>query len=222
MPRVPAVLFSLMPEADHTANPIAATALDRAGAAGFLVVISGPSGVGKSTITNAVLDRLDAVLSISMTTRPRAATDVDGEHYHFVDEPAFQEAIAADEFLEWAKVYDNFYGTPRAFVEQRLAEGKVVVLEIDVEGAIRVRRQMPDCFAVFILAPDDTALLDRLRSRKRDDEATIQRRFSQAQAEIAHARASNVYNAYVVNDDFDRAVDEVTGLIGSEMQRRRG
>ena len=187
---------------------------------GLLVIISGPSGVGKSTITNAILDRLNAKLSISMTTRPRAATDVDGEHYHFVDVPSFREAIDGDALLEWAEVYGNYYGTPRRFVEDQLAAGEVVVLEIDIEGAIQVQRNLPGTYAVFILAPDEEALLDRLRSRKRDDEATIQRRFSRAKAEIARAKESNVYQAYVVNDDFDRAVDEVAGLIAAERQSR--
>ncbi len=188
---------------------------------GFLVIISGPSGVGKSTITNAVIKRLDAELSISMTTRPRAATDVDGKHYHFVDVPSFQAAIADDAFLEWAEVYGNYYGTPRRFAEERLAAGRVVVLEIDADGAQQVKQNMADCFAVFILAPGDEALLQRLRHRKRDDEATIQRRFGQAQEEIAHARASDTYNAFVINDDFDRAVDEVSALIESELRRRQ-
>lgn len=188
---------------------------------GLLVIISGPSGVGKSTITNKILDRLGAKLSISMTTRPRAARDVDGEHYHFVDPDTFRSAIDRGAFLEWAQVYGNYYGTPRKFVEDHLAAGDVVVLEIDVEGAIQVAKNLPGTYAVFILAPDEEALLDRLRSRKRDDEATIRRRFAQAQAEISRAKASDVYDAFVVNDDFDRAVDAVAELIDRERQRRR-
>lgn len=190
------------------------------GGKGFLVIISGPSGVGKSTITNEVIQRLDAKLSISMTTRPRAATDVDGQHYHFVDVPTFKKAIEDHAFLECAEVYGNYYGTPRGFVEDQLAAGRIVVLEIDVNGAIEVQRNLPDTFAVFIEAPSEDALLERLRSRKRDDESTIQKRFARARIEIAHARESDVYNAFVVNDVFERAVDDVVGLIEAERQRR--
>ncbi len=190
------------------------------GGPGFLVIISGPSGVGKSTITNEVIDRLDAALSISMTTRPRAATDIDGEHYHFVDVPTFEKAIEDGAFLECAEVYGNWYGTPRAFVEDKLAAGRIVVLEIDVHGAIEVQRNLPDTFAIFIEAPSEDALLQRLRGRKRDDEETIQRRFNRARIEIAHARDSGVYDAFVVNDAFERAVDEVVGLIRAEQRRR--
>jgi guanylate kinase len=185
----------------------------------MLVIISGPSGVGKSTITNAIVQRLDAALSISMTTRPRAVTDVDGQHYHFVDEPTFRKAIADDALLEWAEVYGNLYGTPRAFVENNMDAGRLVVLEIDVKGARQVRQKLPDAFAIFILAPDDESLLHRLRLRKRDDEATIQCRFSRAQVEIADARSADMYQ-FVINDQFERAVDEVAKLIDQEHRRR--
>ena len=180
---------------------------------GSLLIISGPSGVGKSTITNEIVKRLDAALSVSMTTRPMASGDVDGEHYHFVDESAFREAVEVDAFLEYATYAGNHYGTPRSAVEADLAAGRVVVLEIDVAGAKQVKAKMPGAFAVFIEAPDRDSLLSRLRNRKREDEATIQRRFGIAQREIEFAHASGLYDAFIVNDDLDRAIDEVESLV---------
>jgi guanylate kinase len=187
---------------------------------GLLVIISGPSGVGKSTITNAVVERLGAQLSISKTTRPRAATDVDGQHYFFVSREQFERDIAHDAFLEWAEVYGNYYGTPRPFVESHLHAGKLVVLEIDVKGALIIKDKLPEAFAIFILAPGEQALLDRLRTRNRDDEATIQRRFARARAEISDARESGVYT-FIINDDFHRAVDVVCALIEGQVMAQR-
>ncbi|MEM1098774.1 MAG: guanylate kinase [Planctomycetota bacterium] len=190
------------------------------GGEGFLVIVSGPSGVGKSSLVNAALPRLDADLSISMTTRPQRPGDVDGTHYHFVDRGAFEALIKDDAFLEWAEVYGNYYGTRRAFVQRHLERGRVVVLEIDVEGAKQVKAKLPDAYAVFILAPDEGALLERLRGRKQDDEATIQRRFAQAKDEIARAKGSGVYGRFIVNERFDEATDELVQSIEAERRRR--
>ncbi|MEM1444644.1 MAG: guanylate kinase [Planctomycetota bacterium] len=188
---------------------------------GFLVIVSGPSGVGKSSLVNAALPRLEAELSISMTTRSKRPGDVDGQHYHFVDRGAFEALIKDEAFLEWAEVYGNYYGTRRAFVQRHLEQGRLVVLEIDVEGAKQVKAKLPDAFAVFILAPDEDALLERLRGRKQDDEATIQKRFAQAKDEIARAQASGVYGKFIVNDTFDRAADELVSEIEQERTRRK-
>lgn len=187
---------------------------------GMLVIISGPSGVGKSTITNEVLDELDAVLSISMTTRPPAKTDVEGEHYYFVDEPTFRAAAERGELLEWAEVFGNLYGTPRGPVSERLAEGRIVILEIDVDGAEQVKAKMPEAFAIFIEAPGEEVLLHRLHTRKREDEATIRRRFAAAKDEIARAHRGGVYSAFLINDDLDRAVNEAVALIRAEQASR--
>lgn len=188
---------------------------------GMLVIISGPSGVGKSTITNEVLDELDAVLSVSMTTRPPAKSDVKGEHYDFVDEPTFRAAIDHGELLEWAEVFGNLYGTPRGPVEQYLRQGRIVILEIDVHGAEQVKAKMPEAFTIFIEAPDEDVLLHRLRTRKREDEATIQRRFAAAKDEIAHAHRGGVYATFLVNDNLDRAVRQAVTLIRAEQASRR-
>lgn len=205
---------------DDASSPLAHLA-DAHDGHGFLVIVSGPSGVGKSSLVNAALPRLDADLSISMTTRPQRPGDVDGKHYHFVSRDEFRRLLDEDAFLEWAEVYGNFYGTRRAFVETHLRDGRLVVLEIDVEGAKQVKAKLPDAFAVFIVAPDEAALLERLRGRKQDDEATIQKRFAQAKDEIARAHACEVYGRFIVNDAFDRAADELVSLIEHERSRRR-
>ena len=188
----------------------------------MLTIISGPSGVGKSTLTNRLIERLPAALSISMTTRPRTPQDRDGHHYHFVDTATFEKAIEDDAFLEWAKVYDNYYGTPKPFVEEHLAAGDKVALEIDVDGATQVKQRMPEVFAVFIKPPSDAALLERLRSRGRDDEDTIQRRFSRAKSEFERAENSGTYAAFIINDDFERAAAELEARVRAEFDRRQG
>lgn len=180
---------------------------------GCLLIISGPSGVGKSSLVNALLERLDADLSVSMTTRPMSKSDVNAEHYHFVDVPTFEKKIAGEEFLEHAVYAGNFYGTPRKFVQEKLDVGRVVILEIDVEGARQIKQSMPGSYAIFIKAPSEEALLDRLRGRQREDEDTIQKRYSLAKKEIAFAEKSDVYDAFVINDDFERAVSEIEKLI---------
>ncbi|MEM7626786.1 MAG: guanylate kinase [Planctomycetota bacterium] len=185
---------------------------------GFLLIISGPSGVGKSTLTNALLERLDADLSVSMTTRPMSSKDVDGEHYHFVDVPKFELAIINQQLLEHAVYNGNYYGTPRKFVQQKLDAGRVVILEIDVEGARQIKSVMPDSYAIFIKAPGEEALLGRLRGRQREDEETIQKRYSLAKKEIAFAESSDVYDAFVINDDFDRAVAEIEKLVTRRLE----
>ena len=173
----------------------------------MLLIISGPSGVGKTTITHRVKEALDATFSISATTRPQTPDDVEGEDYFFVSETEFERMRDAGELLEWANVFDNYYGTPREPVERSLAEGRLVILEIDVLGALQVKRNMPQALAMFVLPPSEAELLQRLRNRQREDEATIQKRFSRAKDEIAHAKASGVYDVFIVNDDLDHAVD---------------
>ena len=180
---------------------------------GFLLILSGPSGVGKSTLTNALLERLHADLSISKTTRPMTDADVEAEHYFFVDTDTFEAEVRADQFLEHAVYNGNYYGTPRRFVQDRLDAGRIVLLEIDVEGARQVKEAMPEAYAIFIKAPSEQALLKRLRGRQREDEQTIQKRFSLATKEIAFAESSDVYDAFVVNADFDQAVAEIQQLV---------
>lgn len=193
------------------------------GGAGLLLIISGPSGVGKTTITHEVQKRVEgAELSVSVTTRPQTAADRVGVHYNFIDEAEFLGMIERDELLEHAEVFGNRYGTPRNWVEERLAAGGVVILEIDVQGAVQVKRAMPDAFGVFILPPSEESLLQRLRDRKREDEATIQRRFREAKREIAAAQAGGVYDEFVVNRDLGEAIERTVELVEQARLARAG
>ena len=184
---------------------------------GLLLIVSGPSGVGKSTIVNAMVDRLDAVLSVSMTTRPMGPNDIDGEHYVFVNEKEFRDLVKLGQMLEYAQVYDNYYGTPAEPVEQALQAGETVILEIDVQGANQVKQRMPQAVCILIEPPSDEVLLERLRARKREDEATIQKRFSRARDEIALAKDLGIYKYSVTNDRLDRAIDEAVAIVESEL-----
>ena len=184
---------------------------------GLLVIFSGPSGVGKTTITRAVIERVaGAQLSVSATTRPIRDKEVDGVDYFFVGKDEFARMEQAGEMLETARVFDNFYGTPATWVRERLDEGKVVVLEIDVQGAILVRRRIPEAFGIFILPPSEAELLQRLRDRKREPEEVIQRRFAEAQHEIAAAKSSGAYDRFITNDDLDRAIEEAVGAVEAQ------
>lgn len=180
---------------------------------GMLVVISGPSGVGKTTITKTLVDRLGAVFSVSMTTRTMTAADVEGRDYYFVDRARFRRAIEAGELLEWAQVFENYYGTPRAPVERHLAEGRDVILEIDVNGAEQVKRAMPEALAIFVDPPSEVELLRRLRARAREDEAKIQKRFAEAKREMAQARGGGAYDHFIVNEKLDLAVEQAFQLV---------
>ncbi len=189
---------------------------------GMLLIISGPSGVGKTTITRAVERSIPgAVFSVSATTRPRTRVDVDGVDYHFRTDEQFQAHIDATDFLEHARYAGNWYGTLRDPVIANLARGRLMILEIDVQGAINVKRQMPEAFALFILPPDEQTLLDRLRSRKREPEETILRRFKEAQREIETARSCGAYDAFLVNDSLTKALDEAIELVNNERASRR-
>lgn len=189
---------------------------------GMLLIISGPSGVGKTTITRAVERSIpDAVFSVSVTTRPRAATDVDGVDYRFVSDTEFDRMSAAGELLEHANVFGKKYGTPRAWVEEQMRRGRLVILEIDVQGAIQVKTKRPDAFGLFVLAPSEAVLLERLRTRRRESEDAIRRRFAEAQQEIALARSCGAYDAFIVNDDLDRAITEAIRITTEARRSRR-
>ena len=189
---------------------------------GMLLIISGPSGVGKTTSARDVEKRMGARFRYSMTTRPRAEKDVEGVDYYFVDRAAFEGAIERDELLEWAQVFENYYGTPRRPVEAALAAGELIILEIDVQGARQVKQRMPDAYAMFIKPPSEAELLRRLRARAREDEAVIQKRFANAKREIALAESSDVYDLFIVNEQLDRAIDEAVTKVNEERARRCG
>ncbi len=189
---------------------------------GILLVISGPSGVGKTTITHRVERALGGVFSVSLTTRAMTPTDRDGVDYHFVSQEKFNAARDAGELLETAEVYPGCsYGTPRAPVQQALSAGKLMILEIDVDGAIQIKEKMPHAFSVFVLPPNENTLLERLRARAREDEAKIQGRFAKAKREILKAWECGVYDEFIVNRDLEKAVAEAVGLVRDELTRRR-
>lgn len=189
---------------------------------GMVVIISGPSGVGKTTITRGIERSIpDAVFSVSWTTRPSSGIDVEGVDYHFATDDEFEAMRDKGEFLETAGVYGKKYGTPKGWVFEQLKRGRLVILEIDVVGAVNVKKQVPDAFAIFVLPPDEGSLLERLRGRRREEESAIQKRFAQAKAEISHARTCGVYDLFLVNEHLEEALGKAIKAIGVEREMRR-
>lgn len=178
---------------------------------GSLFVIAAPSGAGKTSLVRALLQRQPQLrFSISFTTRKQRPTEQHGHDYFFVDKPEFQRMIAAGEFLEHAQVFDNFYGTARAQVENLLAAGSNVLLEIDWQGAQQIRRAMPECQSIFILPPSRDELERRLRGRGTDSDAVIARRLQDSIADMSHW---NEFDYVVVNDDFERATQDLEAIV---------
>jgi len=181
---------------------------------GSLFVIAAPSGAGKTSLVKEVLKRDPALkVSISHTTRKQRPTEVPGRDYHFITVDEFNRLKAADEFLENAQVFDNFYGTGRTQVEALRNAGHNVILEIDWQGAQQVRKAQPDCVTVFILPPSRRELEARLRNRKTDSEEVIARRLRDSIADMSHYAE---FDRVIVNDKFEDAVGQLMQILGGE------
>ena len=186
---------------------------------GMMFVISSPSGAGKSVLSRLLLQSEPEVrLSISVTTRPRRASEVDGVHYHFIDVPTFQRMRERGDLLEWAEVHGNFYATPRGPVELALAEGRDILFDIDVQGTLQLYQRMrADVVSVFILPPSIAELERRLKRRAEDEESVIRRRLRTAEGEIAHW---NDYDYVLVNEDLERCFSELKQILHAERLKR--
>lgn len=182
---------------------------------GLLVVLSGPSGVGKGTVRKALFDLEghDLVYSTSMTTRPPRSGEIDGEDYYFVSHEEFERRIKNDAFLEWAEFVGHYYGTPKDKIETHLKAGKEVVLEIEVQGALQVREKAPDGVFIFVAPPNKEALYRRLLRRGTESTDTIQKRMDKAEREFPLAHK---YDYIVVNDEVTNAADRVLAIIRAE------
>ena len=177
-----------------------------------VVIVSGPSGVGKSTMCLEVVRRTGAFLSVSVTTRTQSEGEIDGKDYWFVSDEEFQNRLERGDFLEHAEVFGNLYGTPRSEVEEALKNGKTVILEIDVQGALIVKNDYPDAVMVFVLPPSQADLATRMNGRGRgEDDETAKRRLGSASCEIAAAWQH--YDHMVINADIQQAVEEMIQII---------
>ena len=183
---------------------------------GKLIVLSGPSGTGKGTICKRLLPGVDAVLSVSMTTRSPRPGEEEGVSYFFVDRERFSEQIRGNGFLEYAEVYGEYYGTPRGPVETHLRAGRDVILEIDMQGAMQVKAAFPRGIFIFIMPPSMAELRRRIESRGSESPEQIQERLRKADAEIGYLWK---YDYVVVNDDLDRAVGDVSAILRAERLR---
>lgn len=181
-------------------------------------IVSAPSGSGKSTLVNWLLDQDSNLLfSVSYTTREPRGAEATGKDYHFIPRVEFQARIAAGEFLEWAEVFGNYYGTHRGVLDRAIAEGKDLILDIDVQGARQLKESIPEAVSIFILAPSRAILEHRLRSRSEDSEAVIQKRLKRASEEI---RNYSMYDYVLVNDDLSRSTKALAAIVAAERVRR--
>lgn len=179
---------------------------------GIVVIVSGPSGVGKSTICRGVIKHIrNAYLSVSVTTRPKAESEVNGQDYWFISRQQFQDRIHNGALLEHAEVFGNLYGTPKDKIDQALQQGRTVILEIDVEGAKQAKAKYPQAEMIFILPPTQKELARRMNARAREDHKTVEKRLDRADEEIA--AAWQYYNHMIINDDLKQAVEEMVQIV---------
>lgn len=184
---------------------------------GMMIVLSGPSGAGKGTLKNEYMKRHNnAVFSVSMTTRPPRPGEIEGTDYYFTNHDAFQAILANDGFLEWAQVHGEYYGTPKQFALNTLAENKDIVLDIDVQGALQVKKSYPQALMIFIIPPSAEILEQRLRKRGTETEEKIQRRLSNAKKELS---LMNQYDYVVINTTIEEAYQRLNAIITAEKCR---
>lgn len=184
---------------------------------GKLIVISGPSGVGKSTVVKQVMEQLPNLhFSVSATTRPQRPGEVDGVNYYFVDHEKFEAMIAGGELLEYAQYVGNYYGTPEAPIDEALAQGMDILLDIEVQGALNVKKRRPDAILIFMMAPSFTELERRLSQRGDTAPELVAKRLEHAKWEFAHAES---YDYLVVNDQVAHAASEIVSIITAEKCR---
>ncbi len=178
---------------------------------GSMLMVVAPSGAGKSSLVNALLQKdPDIALSVSFTTRAPRPGEVNGREYNFLTEQDFLKRKDAGDFLEWANVHGNYYGTSKSWIESQMKNGKDVILEIDWQGARQVQQLIPQAIWIFILPPSIQTLEDRLRKRAQDDEATIQKRVAAAKDELAHVAEANYL---IVNDNFEQALSDLNQVV---------
>jgi guanylate kinase len=180
---------------------------------GLLIVLVGPSGVGKSTMSNRLKERIGLWYTVSVTTRERKPQDDKGKEYEHITKQEFFRRLDNDEYLEYAQVYGDYYATPKHPALDHLAEGQDVLLEIDFQGAMQVRYNYPDALLIFILPPDEPTLLQRLTDRGRESAEDINKRFRAAKREIHMAKGSRAFDYMVINDQLDRAVEEIIKIV---------
>ena len=186
---------------------------------GRVIVISGPSGAGKTSICNRLLERLPgSVWSVSATTRPPRGRETHGGEYEFLPPEEFERRVAAGDFLETAEYVGHRYGTPVRPVMEAIEEGRHVIMEIEVQGGVQVARRRPDSIRVFVLPPDMESLKARLAGRRTESADIMRRRLEKADGEIGFARDSGAYQYFVINDVLEDTVDEIVGIVRKEIE----
>jgi len=181
---------------------------------GTLYIIAAPSGAGKTSLVREIVNTTnDVIVSVSYTTRASRPGEHEGVDYNFIDKQSFEDLIAKDEFLEYAEVFGNYYGTSKTWLEKKLKEGTDVILEIDWQGAQQVKRLIPEAIGIFILPPSQATLIQRLRSRGQDSDDVIEKRSKEAQSEMSHYHE---FDYLVVNDDFQMALDDIKSIFRAQ------
>jgi guanylate kinase len=185
----------------------------------MVIIISAPSGSGKSTLVNALIKEVPNLsFSVSYTTRKPRGAEVEGQHYHYISREEFEQRIAAGEFLEYAEVFGNYYGTHQSYAQKAEAAGCDLLLDIDVQGAMQVMEKALDAVSVFIVAPSKDVLEERLRKRSEDSEEVIQRRLQEASQEVRYAEK---YDYIIINDKVEESAENLISIVRAERVRRQ-